>query len=120
MKAILFAATTQAEQSREFYENKLGLNFIEDTPFALVFDAQGITFRVQKVQEAFPPPYTSLGFEVSDIESMVAKLRSVKVTFEHYDFLDQDELGIWTTPDGAKIAWCKDPDGNLVSFSQRP
>ncbi len=120
MKAILFAATSQTELSRIFYQDKLGLEFIEDSPFALVFKIQDTLLRVQKVEKACPPPYTSLGFQVTDVTSTVEKLKDENIAFEHYDFLEQDKLGIWTTPDGARIAWCKDPDGNLVSFSQHP
>lgn len=120
MKAILFAATSQSDLSRIFYQDQLGLEFIEDSPFALIFKIQDITLRVQKVDKTCPPPYTSLGFEVKDVISTVNKLTENGIAFEHYDFLEQDKLGIWTTPDGARIAWCKDPDGNLVSLSQNP
>lgn len=120
MQAILFAATTDPVGSREFYENKLGLRFITDSPFALVFDVAGTMLRVQKVEKVVSPPYTSLGFEVADIHEAVKAAIESGVIFEHYDFLQQDDVGIWTTPDGARIAWCKDPDGNVVSLSQSP
>lgn len=41
------------------------------------------------------------------------------VTFERYDYMTpQDDLGIWTAPNGARVAWFKDPDGNTLSISQ--
>lgn len=118
MRAILFAATTDPARSRNFYEEVLGLRFVEDSPFALVFDVEGTMLRIQKVEQVASPPYTLLGFNVSDIEDTVRSLESANVQCERYEFLEQDELGIWTTPDGVKIAWCKDPDGSVVSFTE--
>jgi len=40
------------------------------------------------------------------------------VTFERYEFLDQDDLGVWQAPSGARVAWFKGPDGNLLSLTE--
>ena len=120
MKAMLFAATVDASASQTFYEQALGLQFLADTPFALVFEINGIALRVQKVEQVVPVPYTTLGFEVPDLEAKIDELTSRGVVFEHYEFLQQNELGVWIAPDGAKIAWCKDPDGNVISVSEHP
>jgi len=61
-----------------------------------------------------------LGWQVPDIAAAVRDLAQAGVTFERYGFMQQDELGIWTTPTGAKVAWFKDPDGNILSISQHP
>lgn len=42
------------------------------------------------------------------------------VVFERFPGLDQDERGILTSPDGAKIAWFKDPSGNILSLTEFP
>jgi len=120
MKAMLFSATAEPDASQQFYQQALGLKLIEDTPFALVFDVEGITLRVQKVEQVTPPPYTLVGFAVEDLVATVSELIAKGVSFQQYPFLEQDELGIWTTDDGAKIAWCQDPDGNTVSLSEHP
>jgi catechol 2,3-dioxygenase-like lactoylglutathione lyase family enzyme len=119
-KIMAFAAATDAEAAVDFYENKLGLKLVEDSPFALVFDAGGTMLRVQKVQVASPPQFTVLGWEVDDIAAKIKELMERGVEFNHYgmEFPRQDELGIWTTPDGAKVAWFKDPDGNTLSLTQ--
>lgn len=113
-----FVATADATAARAFYEDSLGFRLIEDTPFALVFDLGGTQLRVQKVEAVAPVPYTVLGWEVDDIRQAVGGLVDAGVGFERFAFIDQDELGIWTTPDGAKVAWFKDPDGNLLSLTQ--
>jgi len=117
-KPILFTATANPEKSRSFYQDTLGLQLISDQPYALVFDTAGIMLRVQKVEQVTPPSYTVLGWEVGDIGLSVTELVEKGVAFEQFPFLTQDETGIWTTPDGARVAWFKDPDGNMISITQ--
>ncbi len=117
---IAFAATTDPARAREFYESVLGLRFVADEPHSLVFDANGTMLRVQKAQQVTVAPYTRLGWRVPDIARAVADLVDRGVSFTRYDFLAQDERGIWTTPDGARIAWFTDPDGNTLSLTEWP
>ena len=63
---VAFVATSRPEQAKSFYEQTLGLRFVKEDDFAIVFDANGIMLRVQKVQAHTPPPYTVLGWDVSD------------------------------------------------------
>jgi hypothetical protein len=59
-----------------------------------------------------------LGFAVSDIGATVASLANRGVSLERFAGFPQDPLGILATPDGAKVAWFRDPDGNLLSAVQ--
>jgi catechol 2,3-dioxygenase-like lactoylglutathione lyase family enzyme len=68
-------ATADPARAREFYENVLGLEFVSDEPYALVFNANGTTLRVQKVGEVSVAPYTTLGWHVTNIESVIAELK---------------------------------------------
>ena len=86
--------------------------------FAIVFDANGVMLRVQKVQSHTPPPYTVLGWEVADVHAAVEALSGRGVTVERYEGMGQDESGVWTSPAGAHIAWFRDPDGNTLSLTQ--
>ena len=115
---VAFVAITDAEKSRAFYEGVLGLSFVKDDGFALVFNANGIIIRAAKMKEFTPAQFTVLGWQVSQIEDMVRALRKKGVKFEIFGFFKQDELGIWTAPTGDKVAWFKDPDGNILSISQ--
>jgi len=74
--------------------------------------------RIAKVKEFTPAPFTVLGWEVEHIEEAAAELHKNGVTFERFPGLTQDALGIWSAPGGAKVAWFKDPDGNILSLSQ--
>jgi catechol 2,3-dioxygenase-like lactoylglutathione lyase family enzyme len=114
---IAFAATTDLDKARDFYEHTLGLRFVEQNEFACVFDANGTMLRITAVSDVANPGYTVLGWKVRDIEAVVQALRHNGVKFTQYEGMDQDLNGIWTTPNGDKAAWFTDPDGNNVSLT---
>ena len=117
-KVMAFVATTNAERAKTFFGDILGLPLVSDDPVALVFRAAGTLIRVQKVREHTPPPFTVLGWHVDDIAGDVSALAARGIRFERYDGMKQDEAGVWTAPGGAKIAWFKDPDGNVLSLTE--
>jgi len=118
-KIVCFVATARPTEARRFYQEILGLSMLEDSPAALVFDANGTELRVQKVQTVSAAPYTQLGWHVGNIVAVARRLSEQGVPLERYDGLLQDELGLWTAPDGARVAWFRDPDGNTLSLTQR-
>ena len=83
-----------------------------------MLDAHGTMLRVTAVAEVARPGYTVLGWRVTDIGATIADLRSRGVVFARYDGMDQDDQGVWTTPNGDRIAWFTDPDGNVLSLTQ--
>jgi catechol 2,3-dioxygenase-like lactoylglutathione lyase family enzyme len=115
---VAFVPTKDSEKARAFYEGVLGLRFIKDDGFAMVLDANGIMIRVAKVPQFTPAQFTILGWQVTDIENFVTELTKRGVHFEIFGFFKQDSLGIWTAPTGDKVAWFKDPDGNILSVSE--
>jgi catechol 2,3-dioxygenase-like lactoylglutathione lyase family enzyme len=112
---VAFVPSSDLQQSRAFYEGVLGLTVVDETPIALVVDANGTLLRITAVPEFAPHPFTALGWEVPDIEAAVRGLVGRGVTFQRFDGMEQDALGIWQTPGPARVAWFKDPDGNLLS-----
>ena len=117
-KIMAFVGTRHPDAAKAFYRDKLGLCLMSEDKFAVVFDANGTMLRASIVQELAPAKYTVLGWEVPDIVFAVKELQTAGVTLEQYGLKDQDELGIWTAPGGARIAWFKDPDGNTLSVTQ--
>jgi catechol 2,3-dioxygenase-like lactoylglutathione lyase family enzyme len=115
---IAMIATTQPDRAKEFYARTLGLKLIEDGWFALVFMAGGTRLHIQKVKEFTPLPFTAIGWTVADIAATTAVLANKGVKFERFNGMTQDHAGIWTTPDGGKVCWFKDPDGNTLSLTQ--
>ena len=115
---IAFAAATDLDRARAFYQRTLGLTVTEQNDFACVLDAHGTMLRVTAVPKVSPAGYTVLGWRVTDITATVRDLAARGVEFRRYDGMDQDDDGIWTTPGGDQVAWFPDPDGNLLSLTQ--
>jgi catechol 2,3-dioxygenase-like lactoylglutathione lyase family enzyme len=115
---VAFVPITDSEKARAFYEGVLGLRFIKDDGFALVLEANGIMIRAAKMKEVTPAQFTILGWQVTNIEDVVRALQQKGVHFEIFGFFKQDDLGIWTAPTSDKVAWFKDPDGNILSVSE--
>ncbi len=119
-KLMAFLATADAARARAFYEGVLGLSFVSEDDFAVVYDAQGIELRLQKVRELTPQPHTALGWSVAGIDQVVRDIVPRCGRFERFPPMQQDAAGIWKSPSGARVAWLRDPDGNLLSLSERP
>jgi catechol 2,3-dioxygenase-like lactoylglutathione lyase family enzyme len=111
-----FIGTLDRAKAKAFYGETLGLTLIHEDGYATVFDANGTTLRVSPVKELNPQPFTVLGWKVADVPATVRKLAAAGVAFERYTFLEQDELGIWSPGGDIRVAWFKDPDGNLLSL----
>ena len=119
-KPTLFLATSNAEAARNFYEQKLGLKLSADDEYALVYQLAGTELRLSKVPNHTPLPFTVLDWQVPSIESAHAALAEQDVEFSIFDGMGQDDRGIWQSPDGgARILWFNDPDGNVLSVSER-
>jgi catechol 2,3-dioxygenase-like lactoylglutathione lyase family enzyme len=115
---VTFLLTRHPEAALAFYRDTLGLSFQGDDGFALVFDLNGVMLRISKVKDFTPAQSTVLGWESRDISLDVTSLAAKGLTFERYPNMGQDEMGIATFPHGDKVAWFKDPDGNVLSLSQ--
>ena len=113
-----FLATTDYDKARDFYEGKLGFKFISLDQYALVMEVGGHSIRISKIPSFTPRQGTVLGWEVPDVQAAAGWLIARGVTPEKYPFVQDQELGIWTAPGGAKVAWFKDPDGNILSVGQ--
>lgn len=118
---IAFVPTRDPQKSRAFYERALGLEFVSEDSFAVVFNARGIMLRLVKISNAGdfrPAPFAILGWQVASAEAAVLALREKGIAFERYPGMDQNALGIWRSPGGALVAWFKDPDGNVLSITE--
>jgi predicted enzyme related to lactoylglutathione lyase len=116
---IGFVATSDPDRAKKFYRDTLALPLVsEEMPFALVFDAHGTMLRVTIVKKVIPAGYTVLGWQVPNIVAAAEALSKAGVRFERYQGMQQDELGIWSSPGGGRVAWFKDTDGNTLSISQ--
>lgn len=72
--------------------------------------------RVSPVSSTVPSEHTVFGLEVADVDAAVAGLAAKGVAFERFPGFNHDAVGVWLAPDGTKVAWFRDPDGNLISL----
>ncbi len=105
--------------AKAFYGETLGLKFISEDNFACVFEGKNARVRVSRVPAVVPAQYAVLAFVVGDIDKAVDGLIAKGILFQRYGFFVQDAKGIWTAPDGTKVAWFHDPDLNLLSVVQQ-
>jgi predicted enzyme related to lactoylglutathione lyase len=117
-KLKAFVPTVMPDKAKTFYQDILGLKLLSEDNYALEFNANGVLLRVTMVPELKPQGFTILGWNVPDISIVIKSLNSNGIFCEKYSFLQQDELGIWTSPGGSKVAWFKDPDGNILSLTE--
>lgn len=115
---MAFVVTTDVARARQFYQDILGLRVVSEDPNAFVLDAKGTLIRVSKVRDFEPVSHTMLGWLVPDARAAVLQLGAAGVKFERFEEFTQDTLRICTFPDGTKVAWFKDPDGNTLSITQ--
>ena len=115
---IAFSQTVHPEKAKAFYGGVLGLNLVEDSPFAIAFRSGRTSLRIQKVQSFSPSPFTTLGWQVPHVRAAAQQLVAKGVSFQRYEGMKQDDLGIWLSPGGSQICWFKDPDGNTLSLTQ--
>ena len=112
-----FVSTTNPDKAREFYKDKLGLKLLSEDSFGMEFEAAGAHIRISVVEKLIPQPFTVLGWDTDDIISTVSMMSEKGISFERYTFIEQDDSGIWTSPGGTRVAWFRDPDGNILSIS---
>ncbi len=118
-KAMTFVVTRDRAAAKAFYGDTLGFPLRHEDDFAAVFDLNGTMLRISTVSDHVALPHTVLGWEVTDIAATATALRDKGVAFNIYDGFGQDTLGIWTAPgSAAKVAWFKDPDGNVLSLTE--
>lgn len=113
-----FIPTVKPDEAKTFYRDILGLTLLSEDNYALEFMANKTLLRVITVPDLKPHLFTALGWNVKDISAIIKYLNLNNILCEKYEFLQQDDLGIWTSPNGSKVAWFKDPDGNVLSLTE--
>lgn len=112
---LAILGTTDLDRAQRFYTGVLGLTVIGCDPFGCSLEAGGTELRLTQVPSVAPSPYAQLGWRVVGLDDVVGSLAQAGVPVIRFDDLEQDDVGAWTAPDGRRVAWFRDPDGNLLS-----
>ncbi|HEX7235504.1 MAG TPA: VOC family protein [Gammaproteobacteria bacterium] len=112
--------TSRIAEAETFYRDVLGLTLRGKSDGALVFDVGGGALRVAPVPATTRGEHTVMGFAVADVDAAIASLSARGVVFERFLGFPHAENATVITPDGAKVAWFRDPDGNILSVVQFP
>ncbi len=117
-KAFSGFSVDDVDAARRFYGETLGLE-VADHPAGLGLTlASGGSVFVYGKPDHQPATFTILNFPVADIDATVDALTAQGIALERYDGIDHDERGIAAPPMGPRIAWFKDPAGNILSVMQ--
>jgi catechol 2,3-dioxygenase-like lactoylglutathione lyase family enzyme len=114
-------AVKNLETAKKFYEEILGLTPVgTEGDEAVVFKSGNSTVYVYKSQYAGTNKATAISWVVGEsIEEVVQQLKAKGVTFEHYDMPGVTRNGDVHVADDMKVAWFKDPDGNILNITSR-
>ena len=115
---VAFVYVSDRERAHGFYVGTLGFTLKSADPSGDFIDMGRALMRMTVMADHRGGPHPVLGWDVEDIGATAATLRDRGVSFTIYEGMGQDEAGIWTAPDGTKVAWFTDPDGNVLSLSQ--
>jgi catechol 2,3-dioxygenase-like lactoylglutathione lyase family enzyme len=118
--AVATLGVKDLDQAARFYEGTLGLTRAggEDHE-VIVFESGDTTINVYRSSFAGTNKATALTWPVDDVDEVVRTLKGKGVKFEHYDLPDTRREGDVHVSGDIKVAWFKDPDGNILSVVNR-
>lgn len=114
---VALVSVLDRERAIAFYTNVLGLSVKSEDPFGLFLQNGPALIRMTKIPDHKPGPHAVLGWHVGDVRATAKMLTERGATFNIYGHFEQDELGVWTAPDGTRVAWFNDSEGNVLSLS---
>lgn len=111
-------AVKDLRRAREFYQGKLGLQEVAtEGDEVVVYRTGSSQLLVYVSQFAGTNQATAVTWVVEDdLEALVQALKSKDIRFEHYDLPDMKRTGDIHTAGHTRVAWFKDPDGNIISL----
>lgn len=109
-------AVKDLDRARAFYEGVLGLKTKDEWGEGLTMESGDTLINVYRSDYAGTNKATALTFGVDDIEQEVSDLKDKGIFFEKYDMPGLEQKGDLYVAEDVKMAWFKDPDGNILSL----
>jgi catechol 2,3-dioxygenase-like lactoylglutathione lyase family enzyme len=119
--AVANIAVKNLERGRRFYQDTLGLAQVDtEGEEAIVFKSGNSTINVYRSQYAGTNQATAVTWDVGkEIDDVIRSLKAKGITFEHYDLPGVTQKGDVHLAGDMKVAWFKDPDGNILNLIGR-
>lgn len=118
--AVANVAVKDLDVATKFYKNTLGLTPVhEEGKEMVVFRSGTSEINVYRSDYAGTNRATAVTWNVDNVKEEVAALKSKGVVFEHYDMPDMTRDGDVYVSGDMKVAWFKDPDGNILNVAGR-
>jgi len=116
---IAFIYVVDRKRALEFYQGVLGFKIRDSDDYGDNISLHNALLRLTVIPDHKPSQHPVVGWETTEIETVARTLADRGVAFAKFPGMEQDDLGIWTSPDGkAKLAFFSDPDGNMLMVSE--
>jgi predicted enzyme related to lactoylglutathione lyase len=117
---VPYIPVSDVKRARKFYEEKVGLQPKQEFAGGVIYESgEGSWVFMYPSRGAGTSKASTAFWEVDDVEAEVAELKSRGVVFEEYDMPGIKTVNGIATGGGAKTAWFKDTEGNILAVSQR-
>jgi predicted enzyme related to lactoylglutathione lyase len=113
-----YIPVSDVARARKFYEGTLGLKPKQEYAGGVIYECGGAEVFMYPTPNAGTSQASQAFWEVKDVEAEVAELKKRGVKFEEYDMPGITTKNSIATGGGAKTAWFKDTEGNILAISQ--
>ena len=114
-----YIPASNVSRARKFYEEIVGLKPREEYAGGVIYECGGAEVFLYPTPNAGTSKASQAYWQVGDVEAEVAELKARGVKFEEYDMPGGPMKNSIATGGGAKTAWFKDTEGNILAVSQR-
>jgi predicted enzyme related to lactoylglutathione lyase len=114
-----YIPVSDVARARKFYEKTVGLKPKQDYAGGVIYECGGTEVFMYPTTNAGTSKASQAFWQVDDVEAEVAELKARGVVFEEYDLPGMKMVNSIATGGGAKTAWFKDTEGNILAVSQR-
>jgi len=119
-RIVPYIPVADVARARKFYEDKIGLTPRETYAGGVIYECGSGSWVFMYPSPGAGTSKASTAFwAVDDVAAEVAALKSRGVKFEEYDMPGIKTVDAVATGGGAKTAWFKDSEGNILAISQR-
>jgi predicted enzyme related to lactoylglutathione lyase len=115
----VYLPASNVARARTFYEQVIGLTPKQEYAGGVIYECGGAAAFLYPTPNAGTSRASQAYWQVADVEAEVADLKARGVTFEEYDMPGMPMINSIVTAGGAKTAWFKDTEGNILAVSQR-